>query len=156
MPTINQLTAVDAVIASDQVPLYSSDNGDARKASISVITKYINDKYVPKSGLITQFYTPPGNAFIAIMNDSPDSVFFIISLATPLTSGTLRLPSISSLVDKQEVLLVATDAVGLTVDPNGANGVLAGINPPVVVNFSTYGFIKFRFEASSRYWFRVG
>lgn len=156
MPTINQLTAVDTVFSSDQVPLYSSDNGDARKASMSVVAKYINAQYVPKSGLVTQFYTPTGNAFIAIMNSSPDSVFFIISLSTPLTSGTLRFPPLSSLVDKQEILLVATNAVALTLDANGANGILTGGLPPVVVNFSNYGFIRFRFEAGSSYWFRVG
>lgn len=156
MPTINQLTAVDSVLGSDQIPLYSSDNGDARKASMSVVAKYINAQYVPKSGLVTQFFTPTTNAFIAIMNASPDSVFFIMSLSGPLTSGTLRFPVISSLVDKQEILLVVTNAVALTLDSNGANGILTGAASPVVVNFTGYGFIRFRFEAGSNYWFRVG
>jgi len=31
MATINQLSAVDAVTASDQVPLWSSSQGDSRK-----------------------------------------------------------------------------------------------------------------------------
>ena len=41
MPTISQLTAVSSVTDTDQVPVYSTDNGDARKASLSVIKTYI-------------------------------------------------------------------------------------------------------------------
>jgi len=41
MTTINQLSAVDAVASSDQVPIYSNGNGDARKASMSVIKAYV-------------------------------------------------------------------------------------------------------------------
>ena len=41
MPTISQLTAVTSVQDTDQVPVYSTDNGDARKASMSVIKAYI-------------------------------------------------------------------------------------------------------------------
>ena len=41
MPTISQLTAVSSVQDTDQVPVYSTDNGDARKAALSVIKTYI-------------------------------------------------------------------------------------------------------------------
>lgn len=41
MPTISQLTAVSSVTDTDQVPVYSTDNGDARKASLSVIKAYV-------------------------------------------------------------------------------------------------------------------
>jgi len=43
MPTINRLSAVDSVASSDQIPIYSSDNGDARKASMSVIKEFMNE-----------------------------------------------------------------------------------------------------------------
>lgn len=43
MPTISQLTATSSVQNTDQVPVYSTDNGDARKASMSVIKKYVLD-----------------------------------------------------------------------------------------------------------------
>lgn len=41
MPTINQLTAVDAVVGADSMPIYSSANGDARKSSITTLLTYI-------------------------------------------------------------------------------------------------------------------
>ena len=42
MPTINNLSSVSTVTAGDQFPLYSPDNGDARKASMSLIMDYVN------------------------------------------------------------------------------------------------------------------
>lgn len=42
MPTINNLSSVSSVSAGDQFPLYSPDNGDARKASMSLIMDYVN------------------------------------------------------------------------------------------------------------------
>lgn len=41
MTTINQLSAVDAVVAGDLVPIFSTSNGDARKAAMSVLKTYI-------------------------------------------------------------------------------------------------------------------
>ena len=42
MPTISQLTATSSVQDTDQVPVYSTDNGDARKASLSVLKSFFN------------------------------------------------------------------------------------------------------------------
>jgi hypothetical protein len=41
MPTISQLTATYSLADTDQIPVYSTDNGDARKASLSVFKSYI-------------------------------------------------------------------------------------------------------------------
>ena len=42
MPTINNLSSVSTVSTGDQFPLYSPSNGDARKASMSLIMDYVN------------------------------------------------------------------------------------------------------------------
>lgn len=41
MPTINRLSAVDSLQDGDQLPVYDQSNGDARKASISVLLSLI-------------------------------------------------------------------------------------------------------------------
>lgn len=41
MTTINRLTAVSDLNAADQLPLYSTESGDARKASMTVFAEYI-------------------------------------------------------------------------------------------------------------------
>ena len=53
MPTINNLSSVSTVTAGDQFPLYSPNNGDARKASMSLIMDYVN------ANLATTFSTVP-------------------------------------------------------------------------------------------------
>lgn len=45
MATINQLSAVDAVTASDQVPLYSSSQGDARKFSFTTLVTFLSTAF---------------------------------------------------------------------------------------------------------------
>lgn len=41
MPQINQLSAIDTPQAGDQLPLYSSGNGDARKLSFGRLATWI-------------------------------------------------------------------------------------------------------------------
>jgi hypothetical protein len=41
MPTINQLPTVTQVSGGDQIPLYVTDQGDARRASVTTMTQYI-------------------------------------------------------------------------------------------------------------------
>lgn len=45
MATINQLSAVDAVTASDQVPLWSSSQGDARKFSLTTLVTFLSTAF---------------------------------------------------------------------------------------------------------------
>jgi len=42
MSEINRLSAVSSVASSDQVPIYSSSEGDARKASMAAIKTFVN------------------------------------------------------------------------------------------------------------------
>ena len=41
MTDINRLSAASAVTAGDQIPVFSTANGDARRAAISVLLAYI-------------------------------------------------------------------------------------------------------------------
>jgi len=43
MSTINQLSAVDSLQGGDQFPLFSSSQGDARKASLTTLAEYMNE-----------------------------------------------------------------------------------------------------------------
>lgn len=59
MATINQLSAVDAVVASDQVPLYSSSQGDARKASFTTIVEFLASAFSTLRASSTSQRTQP-------------------------------------------------------------------------------------------------
>lgn len=43
MAQINELTALDELVASDNLPVYSSANGDARRSSLTVLQAYMQD-----------------------------------------------------------------------------------------------------------------
>lgn len=45
MPTINQLSAVDSLSAGDQVPVYSSSQGDGRKFSLTTLVTFLSTAF---------------------------------------------------------------------------------------------------------------
>lgn len=45
MPTINQLSAVDSLSAGDQVPVYSSSQGDARRFSLTTLVSFLSTAF---------------------------------------------------------------------------------------------------------------
>lgn len=49
MPTINQLSAVDSLSAGDQVPVYSSSQGDGRKFSLTTLVAYLSNAFTSLS-----------------------------------------------------------------------------------------------------------
>ena len=49
MATINQLSAVDSLSAADQVPLYSSTQGDARKFSLTTLVTFLSSAFTSLS-----------------------------------------------------------------------------------------------------------
>lgn len=60
MPTINQLSSVDTLSAGDNLPVYVSGQGDARKASMTTMQAYFADTFatsaatLPKSTPVTK------------------------------------------------------------------------------------------------------
>ena len=121
MTTINQLSAVDAVVSSDQVPIYSSSNGDARKASMSVIKDYVLSDATVADDKVTQYAAPAATGFTVTVNNSSDSVWLILTPLAGYAAGASTLPAVANCVDRQEVLVNTTQAVTtLTVSGNGA------------------------------------
>lgn len=45
MPTINQLSAVDALSTSDQVPVWSASEGDGRKFSLTTLVSFLSSAF---------------------------------------------------------------------------------------------------------------
>jgi hypothetical protein len=151
MTTINQLSAVDAVVSSDQVPIYSSANGDARKASMSVIKDYVLSDATVADDKVTQYAAPAATGFTVTVNDSSDSVWLILTPLAGYAAGTITLPAVANCVDRQEVLVNTTQAVTtLTVSGNGAT--VIGAPTTLAAN----AFFRLRFDAVLDVWYRVG
>jgi hypothetical protein len=151
MTTINQLSAVDAVVSSDQVPIYSSTNGDARKASMSVIKDYVLSDATVADDKVTQYAAPAATGFTVTVNNSSDSVWLILTPLAGYAAGTITLPAVANCVDRQEVLVNTTQAVTtLTVSGNGAT--VIGAPTTLAAN----AFFRLRFDAVLDVWYRVG
>lgn len=151
MTTINQLSAVDAVVSSDQVPIYSSSNGDARKASMSVIKDYVLSDATAADDKVTQYASPAATGFTVTVNNSSSSVWLILTPLAGYAAGTITLPAVANCVDRQEVLVNTTQAVTtFTVSGNGAT--VIGAPTTLAAN----AFFRLRFDAVLDVWYRVG
>ena len=65
MPTINQLPTLDTVTSGNQLPVYSTNAGDARKVSVGVLQEYMQDNLDLPDNADEITYTPAGTGAVA-------------------------------------------------------------------------------------------
>jgi hypothetical protein len=151
MPTINQLSSTGAVVSSDQVPIYSSENGDARKASLATLAKYLKTQITSVDDMVTQYFAPSATGFTATITNGPNSIQLILTPTATFATGTIILPAVDNCVDRQEVLVNTRQTVtALTINANGATAVGA----PTTLAANAY--FKLRFDGVTSTWYRVG
>lgn len=151
MPTINQLTAVDTVTGSDQVPIYSAEAGDARKAALFVIAAYIQEAIAVSISFMTQYAAPSATGFSVQINNDSDNVWLVLTPLAGYANGTLVMPELTNCIDQQEVLVNCTQSVAaLAITGNGAT--VTGAPTALTAN----GFFRLKFEAVMDTWYRVG
>lgn len=155
MPTINKLTRTDSVSAGDVIPVYVQNQGDARGAAVSVLQEYMQESLTfPAAGLqeyVTQLSTPSSTGFnVAI---TPGSNIHLILMPTAgFATGTITLPPVAGLVDKQDILVNCTQQVTtLTVNANGATAVTGEPS-----SLGADDFFRLKYDITTATWFRVG
>lgn len=151
MPQINQLSAADQVNNSDQIPIYSSTDGDARKASLALLKAFFQEGTTASDDKITQFSAPSATGFSVQVNNDSDSVWLVLTPTAGFAAGAIVLPSSANCVDRQEVLVNCTQSVtAFAVSGNGS--AVTGSPTTLAAN----GFFRLRFEAVTGTWYRVG
>ena len=110
MPTINQLASVDTIAVGDQFPVYSTSNGDARKASGSALLAFIRANFASPD-YTTVLVAPTVSGFVQPIGATSDNVWLIINAATDFAAGTVQLPPATSAIDGQQVLVVTQNAL---------------------------------------------
>lgn len=151
MPTINQLNQVTQLYSSDQMPIYSNANGDARKASLNQLLQFIETSFAPPS-FTNQVVAPSASGFNIAVADSGNNVWLIMNPLAGYAAGTITLPAVANAVDGQEIMVNSTQAVtALTVNGNGAVAV-NGAPTALTAN----AFFKMRFYGIQKTWYRVG
>jgi hypothetical protein len=123
MPTINQLASLNQLSGSDQIPVYSASNGDARKASISTLLTYIEQAWMsPAFERVTA--SPTLSGFTLTLPTGANSLFVLLTPTGTMATGTIVLPPAASAADGQEIVLFTSQEVtALTFTLNGATAV---------------------------------
>ena len=148
MTTINNLSQIDALGGGDQVPVYDSDAGTARKASLSQFVTYFKSAFASPD--VDVIISSPIAGFNQVLAASTKSIWLILTPAGTLATGTVTLPPIADCFDGQMVLVTSTEPItALTVAGNGAtvNGAPGAL--------ATDGFFELRYNTLLLSWFCV-
>lgn len=125
MPTISQLTATYSLTDTDQVPVYSTDNGDARKASLSTLKAYLIS--TTATGVLSVTATAP------IVSSGGDNPNISISAASGLTDGYLAAADWNTFNSKGNGTVTSVAALTLgTTGTDVSSTVATGTTTPVI------------------------
>jgi len=151
MTTINQLTTMDSVSDGDQVPFFSTNNGDTRKSSFSTLKTYFQTGITANDDKLTQYSSPSATGFSVQVNNASNSVWLVLTPTGAFAAGTLILPLLANCVDRQEILVNSTQAV-TTLAINGNGSTVTGAPTSLTAN----SFFRLRFDNVAKVWYRVG
>ncbi len=150
------LTRTDAVATGDLFVLWKTADGDYRGCPASDVLTFLNANLTfPDNSFTTQYAAPSATGFSVTITDGADddeNVHLILTPAAGYAAGTIVLPPVADVVDKQEVVVNCTQSVTtLTVDGNGATAV-TGEPSTLAAN----DFFKLKYDAATSTWYRVG
>jgi len=151
MTTINQLSALDSVSAGDQVPVFSTNNGDTRRVPMSILKTFCQDGITANDDKITQYSSPSSTGFSVQVNNASSSLFLLLTPTGAFAAGTLVLPVQANCIARQEILVFCAQAV-TTLTINGNGSTVLGAPTTLAAN----GFFRLRFDNVNKIWYRVG
>ena len=150
MPTINQLPLLAQVSPGDQVPVYSPNNGDARRLPVSSLLQYFQQTFASPT-LATNVYTPGTGFNVAVPTPVASQQWMLIQPAGTLALGTITLPLNTQTPDGTEVLVTTTQQItGFTLALNGAT---AAYGAPTTL--AAEDFFRMRFVQAANSWYRI-
>ena len=152
MTTINKLTGIDALTAGDLLAIFSTNDGQARKASISTLQAFMQANLsFGVAAFTTQYASPSSTGFSVQITDDTDDTHLILTPTATFATGTIVLPTFTTAVDKQQVLVNSTQIV-TTLTINGSGATVTGEPSTLAAN----DFFTLKFDKPNNVWFRVG
>ena len=150
MPTINQLSGISQVSGGDLLPVYVSNNGDARKVSISQLLQYFEQTFASPT-VATNLYTPGTGFNITVPTPTSEQQWMVIQPAGTLAAGTITLPLNTGVPDGTQVLVTTTQII--TSFTLAVNGAAAAFGAPTTL--AANAFFTMRFYQATNSWYRV-
>jgi hypothetical protein len=127
MPTINQLPVLNTISSGDQLPVYSPNNGDARRTSIGSLLTFFQQTFASPTLSVNLFV--PGSGFnITVPTPVSNDQWMLLQPAGTLATGTITLPLNTGVPDGTSVLITTTQEItSLTIALNGASAIYGGV-----------------------------
>lgn len=149
MPTINQLPTITTLSGGDQLPVYATSNGDARKASITTLVDYFQQTFAdPNYSVIIN--APTNSGFNIALAASAQSIWLIINPTGTFAAGSVTLPPVADCFDGQEILIISTQTIS-AFTTNGNGGTLVGVPASLGAGSS----FTIRFNLLQQTWYTI-
>ena len=150
MPQINQLSSISQVSGADQIPVYNTNNGDARKMSVSALLQYFQATFAAPT-VATNLFTPGTGFNVSVPTPVSEQQWMIIQPAGTLASGTITLPLNTGTPDGTEVLVTTTQQI--TAFTLALNGAANAYGAPSTL--AAQDFFRMRFYQATNSWYRI-
>jgi len=123
MPLINQLPVVSQLSSGDQIAVYNTANGDARRSSLNTLLQFFQQTFAAPT-MATSLYVPTTGFLISLPTPTTQALWVLLQPAGTLATGTITLPLNTGVADGTEILITTTQTItALTVAGNGATAV---------------------------------
>lgn len=151
---IERLALIDEANAATYFSI--NINGQDYRISINELVDYMQGAltFPPFTGFTdyaTQYAAPSSSGFSVQITNSSANTHLILTPTAGFAAGTLVLPSVVNLVDKQDIIVNSTQQVTtLTINGNGAT---------VTGEPTTLGaddFFRLKYDLITNSWFRIG
>jgi hypothetical protein len=150
MPTINQLSGISQVSGGDLLPVYVSNNGDARKVSITQLLQYFQQTFASPT-VSTNLYVPSTGFNVTVPTPVSEQQWMVIQPAGTLAAGTITLPLNTGVPDGTQVLVTTTQII--TSFTLALNGAAAAFGAPTTL--AANAFFTMRFYQATNSWYRI-
>jgi hypothetical protein len=150
MPTINQLPVLSTISSGDQLPVYSPNNGDARRTSIGSLLTFFQQSFASPT-LSTNLYTPGAGFNITVPTPVAEQQWMLIQPAGTLATGTVTLPLNTGVPDGTEVLITSTQTItAFTIALNGAAAIFGNVS-----TLTAGAAVRYRYYLATNSWYNI-
>mgnify|MGYP003675883336 FL=1 len=146
MTNINQLSTISTLQGGDLMPVWSTNNGDSRKASMTTLSTYMQSALSLPGALATQYSAPSATAFSVTV--SAGDTWLLLTPTGTFATGAIVLPT--GAADKSIVSVNCTQIVTSLSVTSG--NTVTGAPTTLAAN----GFFTMRYDAATAAWYRVG
>ena len=150
MPQINQLPLLIQASPGDQIPVYTPNNGDARRLPIGSLLALFQQTFAAPT-LATSISTPGTGFNITVPTPVSQQQWMLLQPAGTLAAGTITLPLNTGVPDGTEVLVTTTQII--TTFTLALNGASAAYGAPTTL--AANAFFRMRFVQSLNSWYRI-